>query len=126
VNLNKIIAINSLCNDFFILYVLDSTNDACTKFPCDVNSQGCLLVSGSNTNSAADRMCLPCRSGFMADGSLCIDAQLLQISMENVGAGNAAWFASKVTTSLTVNRQNSAGLALVIQFASTLSQVCFY
>ena len=91
-------------------------SSACLAFPCDVNSVNC-TSSGLHTSTAADRICGPCRSGFVFVGEVCIDIELRDIALENIGSGNLANFTVLVATAVVQRTQNANGVENILIFA---------
>lgn len=58
----------------------DDPKNACTRNPCSPNSRGCELADGTELG----RTCLPCRTGFRGDGSVCVSAWIQDMAGEEV------------------------------------------
>lgn len=96
--------------------------DACTLWPCDVNSLNC-TVSGLMTNTSADRTCGNCRFGFQPQGDLCIDVEIQDVSVQPVALGNVANLSSTIATAMVQRQQNVQAVTNVLTFTSKVAQV---
>jgi hypothetical protein len=96
----------------------------CKLFPCDVNAVNC-TNSGLQTNTAADRICGPCRERYATQGDQCIDIELAEASLEIIAAGNAEQFASIASTAVQQRFLNQNATNDLVTIVDKITTVLF-
>jgi hypothetical protein len=102
------------------LTLLDNnTDNACTRFPCDPNSLGCIVDASSSA-----RFCAACRFGFVLQEEECVDVLLQDLAQEQIVASNLGSYLAQVAEAFANRTQGPSGFSNGIVFLSKIANVC--
>jgi hypothetical protein len=73
--------------------------------------------------NSSDRICGPCRNGFVQRGAACIDVQLNDITNETITLENVATYVNLTALAVMQRNQNQDGIVSLLTITKSISQV---